>query len=78
MIEYSIYSTSIHGVSIIDKYSTLSYLSPVISLKIVKMWMHRNIEVLYMEFLSSIVFHTVLFIPCNIYVFCQNVDAPRI
>ena len=31
-----------------------------------------------MEFLSSIVFHTDLFIPCNIYVFCQNVDAPPI
>ena len=42
----------------------------------VEMWMHHNIEVLYMEFLSSIVFHTDLFIPCNIYVFGQNVDAP--
>ena len=31
-----------------------------------------------MEFLSSIVFHTVLFIPCNMYVLCQNVDAPTI
>ena len=36
------------------------------------------IEVLYMEFLSSIVFHTDLLIPCNIPVFCQNVDAPPI
>ena len=30
-----------------------------------------------MEFLSSIVFHTVLFIPCNILENCQNVDAPQ-
>ena len=77
-VDAPLYRGTIYGVSIIDRIPhcpiyPLQYLC-ILS----KCGCTDYIEVLYMEFLSSIVFHTDLFIPCNIYVFCQNVDASRI